>query len=194
MRVSALSDQELIRRYIRGEENCFEELVNRHKDKLFTYLLLLTKDRDLAEDMFQETFFKIVQMLKAGRYYEDGKFKPYMMKIAHNIFIDHYRRKQHMPMQHATDEFDPFDIIRCENQNREEMYVQDALNADLKKLIALLPEEKREILLMRIYAKMPFKEIAWVMEISINTALGRMRYALIHLRQLMHQHNIKLVA
>lgn len=194
MRVSALSDQELIRLYIQGEEICFEELVNRHKDRLFTYLVLLLKDRNLAHDFFQDTLVKVIQTLKSGRYLEEGKFRPWMLRIAHNLVIDHFRRQKQMRMQHATDDFDMFDVIGSEDLNREEVYIQETIHSDLRKLVTMLPEDQKEVLLMRVYAKMPFKEIAWVTQVSINTALGRMRYALINLRQLMEDHNVKLVA
>ncbi len=194
MRVSALSDQELIRLYIQGEEICFEELVNRHKDRLFTYLVLLLKDRNLAHDFFQDTLVKVIQTLKSGRYLEEGKFRPWMLRIAHNLVIDHFRKQKQMRMQHATEEYDAFDFIGSEDLNREEEYIQEQIHSDLRKLVALLPEDQKEVLLMRVYAKMPFKEIAWVTEVSINTSLGRMRYALINLRALMEEHKVRLVA
>ncbi|MFM1874577.1 MAG: hypothetical protein RL266_314 [Bacteroidota bacterium] len=194
MRVSALSDQELIRLYIQGEEICFEELVNRHKDRLFTYLVLLLKDRNLAHDFFQDTLVKVIQTLKSGRYLEEGKFRPWMLRIAHNLVIDHYRRQKQMRMQYATDEFDIFEVMGSEDLNQEELYIQETIHSDLRKLVAMLPEDQKEVLIMRVYAKMPFKEIAWVTQVSINTSLGRMRYALISLRALMEKHNVKLVA
>jgi len=194
MRVSALSDQELIRLYVKGDELCFEELVSRHKDRLFTYLVLLLKDRNLAQDFFQDTLVRVINTLKAGKYLEEGKFRPWMLKIAHNLVVDHFRRQKKMRMQHSTDEFDVFSVIGCEDMNREEVYVRDQIHSDLKKLVALLPDDQREVLLMRVYAKMPFKEIAWATEVSINTALGRMRYALINIRGLMQEHNVRLVA
>lgn len=194
MRVSALSDQELIRQYVEGSEICFEELVNRHKDRLFTYLVLLLKDRNLANDFFQDTLVKVIQTLKSGKYLEEGKFRPWMLKIAHNLVVDHFRRQKKMRMQHSTEEFDVFSVIGSEDMNREEVYVQDQIHSDLRKLVAMLPEDQKEVLLMRVYAKMPFKEIAWATEVSINTALGRMRYALINLRALMEEHKVRLVA
>ncbi len=194
MRLSALSDQELIRLYIQGEEVCFEELVNRHKDRLFTYLVLLLKDRNLAEDFFQDTLVKVIHTIKSGRYLEEGKFRPWMLKIAHNLVIDHFRKKKQMQMQHATEEFDIFDFLSSEDKNREELFIQEQIHSDLKKLVTMLPDDMKEVLLMRVYAKMPFKEIAWITQVSINTSLGRMRYALIRLRELMEEHNVKLVA
>jgi len=194
MRLSALSDQELIRQYVQGEEICLEELVSRHKDRLFTYLVLLLKDRNLAQDLFQDTLVKVIQTLKSGKYLEEGKFRPWMLKIAHNLVVDHFRRQKKMRMQHSTEEFDVFSVIGSEDLNREEIYVQDQIHSDLRKLVAMLPEDQKEVLLMRVYAKMPFKEIAWITEVSINTSLGRMRYALISLRALMEKHNVKLAA
>lgn len=194
MRVSALSDQELVRLYIRGEEVCFEELINRHKDRLFTYLVLLLKDRKLAEDFFQDTLVKVIHTLKSGRYLEEGKFRPWMLKIAHNLVVDHFRNLKKMRMQHSTEEVDVFATIGCEDLNREEEFIKEQIHSDLRYLITLLPEDQKEVLLMRVYARMPFKEIAWVTEVSINTSLGRMRYALISLRMLMEKHNVKLVA
>lgn len=194
MRIHALSDQELIRLYIGGNEDCFEELVSRHKDRLFTYLVLLLKDRNLAEDFFQDTLVKVINTLKSGKYLEEGKFRPWMLRIAHNLVIDHFRREKKMRMQHSTEEFDIFSVIGSDDMNREEIYIQDQIHSDLRKLVAMLPEDQKEVLLMRVYAKMPFKEIAWVTEVSINTALGRMRYALISLRGLMHEHKVRLVA
>jgi RNA polymerase sigma factor (sigma-70 family) len=194
MRVSALSDQDLIRLYVQGDEVCFEELVNRHKDRLFTYLVLLLKDRNLAQDFFQDTLVKVINTLKSGKYLEEGKFRPWMLKIAHNLVVDHFRRQKKMRMQHSTEEFDVFSVIGCEDLNREEEMVQEQIHSDLRKLVAMLPDDQKEVLLMRVYAKMPFKEIAWVTEVSINTALGRMRYALIALRGLMQEHKVKLVA
>ena len=194
MRVSALSDQELIRLYVEGDEICFEELVSRHKDRLFTYLVLLLKDRNLAQDFFQDTLVKVINTLKSGKYLEEGKFRPCMLRIAHNLVVDHFRKQKKMRMQHSTEEFDVFSVIGSEDMNREEVYIQDQIHSDLRKLVALLPEDQKEVLLMRVYAKMPFKEIAWATEVSINTALGRMRYALINIRELMREHKIKLVA
>lgn len=194
MRVSALSDQELIRLYVQGEEICFEELVSRHKDRLFTYLILMLKDRSLAQDFFQDTLVKVINTLKAGKYLEEGKFRPWMLKIAHNLVVDHFRKLKKMRMQHSTEEFDVFSVIGCEDLNREDVYIQNQIHSDLRKLVALLPQDQKEVLLMRVYAKMPFKEIAWVTEVSINTALGRMRYALINIRELMKEHKVRLVA
>ncbi len=145
MRVSALSDQELIRLYVQGEEICFEELVNRHKDRLFTYLVLLLKDRNLAHDFFQDTLVKVIQTLKSGKYLEEGRFRPWMMKIAHNLVIDHFRRQKKMRMQYATEEFDVFDILGSEDLNREEEFVKERIHQELRILITMLPEDQKEL-------------------------------------------------
>lgn len=194
MRLSTLSDSELIRLYTSGNEACFAELVNRHKDRIFTYLVLLVKDRTLAQDFFHDALIKVIQSLKKGKYLEEGKFRPWVMKIAHNLVIDHFRRQAKMRMQHSTDEFDVFATISCDDNNKEQEMIRDTIIGDMRKLVTMLPYDQREVLLMRIHAKMSFKEIAWLTNISINTALGRMRYALINLRKLMEKHDIKLVA
>ncbi|MFT4523910.1 MAG: RNA polymerase sigma factor (sigma-70 family) [Granulosicoccus sp.] len=194
MRLSTLSDSELIRLYTSGNEACFEELVNRHKDRIYTYLVLLLKNRDLAQDFFHDTLIKVIQSLKKGKYLEEGKFRPWALRIAHNLVIDHFRKQQKMRLQRSTDEFDVFSTISHEDMNVEEEMIHDTIIADMRKLVTFLPYDQREVLLMRIHAKMSFKEIAWLSGVSINTALGRMRYALINLRKLMEEHNIKLVA
>jgi RNA polymerase sigma-70 factor (ECF subfamily) len=194
MRLSTLSDSELIRLYTSGNEACFEELVNRHKDRIYTYLVLLLKNRDLAQDFFHDTLIKVIQSLKKGKYLEEGKFRPWALRIAHNLVIDHFRKQQKMRLQRSTDEFDVFSTISHEDMNVEEEMIHETIIADMRKLVTFLPYDQREVLLMRIHAKMSFKEIAWLSGVSINTALGRMRYALINLRKLMEEHNIKLVA
>jgi RNA polymerase sigma factor (sigma-70 family) len=194
MRLSTLSDSELIRLYTSGNEACFEELVNRHKDRIYTYLVLLLKNRDLAQDFFHDTLIKVIQSLKKGKYLEEGKFRPWALRIAHNLVIDHFRKQQKMRLQRSTDEFDVFSSISHEDMNVEEEMIHETIIADMRKLVTFLPYDQREVLLMRIHAKMSFKEIAWLSGVSINTALGRMRYALINLRKLMEEHNIKLVA
>jgi RNA polymerase sigma-70 factor (ECF subfamily) len=194
MRLSTLSDSELIRLYTSGNEACFEELVNRHKDRIYTYLVLLLKNRDLAQDFFHDTLIKVIQSLKKGKYLEEGKFRPWALRIAHNLVIDHFRKQQKMRLQRSTDEFDVFSTISHEDMNVEEEMIHETIIADMRKLVTFLPYDQREVLLMRIHAKMSFKEIAWLSGVSINTALGRMRYALINLRKLMEEHNIRLVA
>lgn len=194
MRLSALSDQQLIKLYINGDERALREVFDRHRDRLFTYLVLLLKNRQLAEDFFQDTLVKVIDTIRSGRYNEEGKFKPWMMRIAHNIVIDHFRQQQKMRMQHSTEEFDIFSVMSNGDLTREDEMLLEQRNEDLRRLVAMLPEDRREIIIMRVYARMPFKEIAWVTNTNLNTAIGRMRYALTNLRQLMEEHNVRLVA
>lgn len=194
MRLTALNDHQLIKLYINGNEKALQEVIDRHKDRLFTYLVLLLKNRQLAEDFFQDTLVRVIDTIKAGRYQEDGKFKAWMMRLGHNLVIDHFRAQKRMRMQHSTEEFDVFSLMGNGELTREEELMEEQSHADLRKLVAMLPDDRREIIIMRIYAKMPFKEIAWVTNTNMNTAIGRMRYALAHLRKLMEQHDLKLVA
>lgn len=194
MRLTALSDSQLIKLYINGDERALREVIERHKDRVFTYLVLLLKNRQLAEDIFHDVLVRVIDTIRQGKYNEDGKFKPFVMQIAHNTFIDYFRRQQRMRMQHSTEEFDPFSVLSDGEMTREELFVEEQTSQDLRKLVALLPEEYREVVLMRIYAKMPFKEIAWLYNVKLSTAIGRMRRALHMMRELMEAHKIKLVA
>jgi RNA polymerase sigma factor (sigma-70 family) len=194
MRLTALSDYQLIKLYINGNERALGEVIIRHKDRLYTYLILLLKDRQLADDCFQDTIVKVIDTIRAGKYNDEGKFKPWMMQIAHNIVIDHFRKQQKIRIQHSTDEFDVFSVIGNGDLSVEDKMVEEQIHNDLRRLVAMLPEDKREIVLMRIYAKMPFKEIAWVTNCKLSTTIGRMRVALSLLRGLMEEHNVKLVA
>lgn len=184
MRLSALSDQELVRMYLEGNETAFEALLLRHKNKVFTHIYIKVKDRDIAEDIFQDTFIKVVNTLKAGRYNEEGKFLPWMMRIAHNLVIDHFRRLKKMPKVRETDEFSPFAILDNGETAVDFRIATNQIHADVQKLVEALPEEQREVVLMRHYKGMSFKDIAERTDVSINTALGRMRYALINMRKM----------
>lgn len=184
MHASALSDQELVRRYLEGRESAFEMLVLRHKNKVFTHIYLKVKDRDLAEDIFQDTFIKVVNTLKAGKYNEEGKFLPWMMRIAHNLVIDHFRRNKKMPKVREKDEYSPFAVLDNGDIAVDDRLAVDQIHDDVRKLVALLPEEQREVVIMRHYKGMSFKDIADSTNVSINTALGRMRYALINMRKI----------
>ena len=184
MRVSALSDQELVRMYLEGKESAFEALLQRHKNKVFTHIYIKVKDRDLAEDIFQDTFIKVVNTLKAGKYNEEGKFLPWLMRIAHNLVIDHFRRNKKMPKVRETEEFSPFAILDNGEQTVDDIMIHDQIHEDVKALVKLLPDEQREVVIMRHYKGMSFKDIAEATDVSINTALGRMRYALINMRKI----------
>jgi RNA polymerase sigma-70 factor (ECF subfamily) len=190
MRTSEISDQELVRSYLAGKESAFEYLLNRHKQKVYTHILIKLKDRELADDVFQDTWIKVVNTLKAGKYNEEGKFLPWLMRIAHNLVIDHFRRNKKMPKVRESEDFSPFSIISSELPNVDEQMIQDQIYDDVRSLIAQLPEEQRQVVIMRHYNEMSFKEIAEATDVSINTALGRMRYALINMRKMAEQHKM----
>lgn len=190
MRLAQVQDQELVRNYINGHEESLSELVTRHQKKVFTYIRMLVKDSELAEDLFQDVFVKVIHTLKSGNYNEEGKFLPWVMRIAHNISIDHFRKAKRIPVVQTKDDFDIFRTLRIEDDNVEEKMIQDQILEDVKKLIVELPAEQQEVLILRHYADMSFQEIAAFTNVSINTALGRMRYALINLRKIVKQKEI----
>lgn len=187
-----LNDQDLVRLYLEGNEKAFEQLLHRHKRKVWSHIYLLVRDREITEDLFQEVFIKVVLTLKGGKYNEEGKFLPWVMRIAHNLVIDHFRRNKKMPMVRSNDEHDVFATIAQPGKNVEQRMVNLQIDEDVRKLIDHLPEEQREVVVMRTYLGMSFKEIADQTEVSINTALGRMRYALINMRKMIKQNEIAL--
>ncbi len=184
MSSTPLNDQELIVRYLQGNEECFSELINRHERKIFTSIYLLVKDRDLANDIFQETFIKVINTLRSGSYNEEGKFLGWVQRIAHNLVIDHFRKEKRMPMLHDTEEYSIFDVIGLTDENVEDKLVREQIHQMVRRLVEELPLDQREVVIMRHYGNMSFKEIAEHTNVSINTSLGRMRYALINLRKL----------
>ena len=192
MRMQQMSDQELVRAYIAGNQSAFEVLIKRHKDQVFTKIFLMVKDRDQANDLFQDTCIKVVQTLKRGKYNEEGKFLPWVLRIAHNLVIDHFRRSNKMPAVRSDGENDVFATIGRDELNAEDQIIRDQILSQVKGLLKHLPDEQKEVVVMRLYYKMSFKEIADMNNISINTALGRMRYALINLRKVVEKHNIQL--
>jgi RNA polymerase sigma-70 factor (ECF subfamily) len=185
-----LSDSELISAYVAGNEKSLEVLVNRHQAKVYGYIMSKIRDTELANDIFQDAFVKVIQTLKKGAYNEEGKFLPWLMRISHNLIIDHYRREKRMPTISPNNEFDIFDVIKDESKNAENNLIWGQIETDLHKLIEHLPDEQKEVLQMRHFGDMSFKEIADLTGVSINTALGRMRYALINLRKLIEKHNV----
>jgi RNA polymerase sigma factor (sigma-70 family) len=193
MESKIIADSVLVSNYINGSEKSLEVLVIRHKQRIFSFILSKVLDREIAEDIFQDTFIKVINTLKRGRYNEEGKFLPWVMRIAHNLVIDHFRRNKRIPTFRNTDEFDIFTVISDEVLNVEKQLIKDQILNDIKGLIVELPEDQKEVLIMRMYKDMSFKEIAENTDVSINTALGRMRYALINLRKLIEKHNIILV-
>ena len=194
MRAESLSDEELIRLYRRGHERCFAVLLSRHKDKVFTYLILLVKNKIVVEDLFHDTIVKVIHGLKEGKYTDDGRFRAWAMRIAHNVAIDYFRKCSKMRVQRATDEYDPIDFVPSYDKDQFEEHAQEQVHERMRELVAKLPYELREVVIMRTHANMPFHEIAWVQQVSINTALGRMRYALIRIREMMERRQIRLVA
>jgi RNA polymerase sigma-70 factor (ECF subfamily) len=175
----------LVSLYIKGEENALSHLITRHKSRIYTSIYLLVKDEFLAEDIFQDTFIKVIKTLRAGRYNEEGKFLPWVLRIGHNLVIDHFRKEKRTPIITNGDGFDIFDVLGIHDESIEEKMVKEQTYDDLKALIHLLPSEQKEVLIMRHYGDLSFKEIADLTEVSINTALGRMRYALNNLRKMM---------
>lgn len=192
MKLQGKNDQELVHLYITGQETGLEELVRRHKSKIYTSIYMLVKDQYLAEDIFQDTFIKVLNTLKAGKYNEEGKFLPWVLRIAHNLVIDYFRKEKRTPVITNGDGFDIFDVLGFYDESIEDKMIRDQTHKDLKTLIQLLPEEQKEVLIMRHYGDMSFKEIADITNVSINTALGRMRYALNNLRKMMQTKELSL--
>lgn len=192
MRVSPKEDKYYVSQYINGKQSAFQILINRHQSKVFGFIFSKVKDKDIANDIFQDTFMKVIKTLQSGKYNEEGKFLPWVMRIAHNLIIDHFRKQKKMKMVRGTEDFDIFNLIGDTSESKENEIIRSQIYADLGKLIELLPDLQKDILKKRIYQEMSFNEIAEQNEISINTALGRMRYALINLRKLMSKHNITL--
>ena len=192
MNWNALSDDELIARYQAGEETALKTIILRYQRRLFSYLLVSVKNKELAEDIFQDTFIKVINTIRSGNYHEEGKFFQWIMRIANNLKIDHYRRLQHLPTVDGGEEFDIFTIIGSRDESVEEKMIREQTYADLNHYVEYLPEEQKEVLKMRIYSDYSFKEIAEMTNVSINTALGRMRYALINLRKIMAKHQVAL--
>ena len=188
------SDQELIDCYLSGNHSCLEVLINRHKKRVFTYILMVVKDTHLAEDIFQDAFVKVVNTLRTGAYKEEGKFLQWVMRIAHNLIIDHFRKSKRIPLVENSEEHDIFDTIRIFDYSIEDKMVRDQIHSDVRALIDYLPAEQKEVLIMRHYYDMSFKDIAESTNVSINTALGRMRYALINMRKLIEEKELILTA
>ncbi len=193
MKQLTVSDQELVIQFVEGSQSAFEALLSRHKQKVYSYIMISVKDKALAEDIFQETFIKVIRSLKEGRYFENGKFLSWVIRIAHNLVIDHFRREKQLGTTNAGSfEWDVFNTSRYSEQTVEQEIVNTQILKDVKGLLAYLPDEQREVVVMRHYLDLSFKEIAETTNVSINTALGRMRYALINLRKLVEEHKIVL--
>ncbi len=187
-----IDDPVLIQRYIKGDERALASLINRHNQRISSFIYSKVNDRGITEDIFQDTFIKVIRTLKKGTYNEEGKFLPWVMRIAHNLIIDHFRKNRRMPMYKGGDSFNIFSVMGDDKLNIEGQIIKDQIDCDLTALIEELPVDQREVLVMRIYKDMSFKEISENTGVSINTALGRMRYALINLRKIISENNIVL--
>lgn len=193
MKESVLNDQDLVQAYIKGDHSAIEVLINRHRRKVYTYILLTIKNQHLAEDLFQETFIKVIQSLRAGKYKDNGKFLSWVIRIAHNLIIDHFRKEKQMnAISNDDTEVDLFNSKKLSDDNIEELIISNQIKSEIRTLINELPDDQREVVLLRHYGGLSFKEIADQTDVSINTALGRMRYALINLRKLIHENNLSL--
>lgn len=192
MRNELITDATLVSDYIKGNENALGILITRHKQKIYSFIYSKVYDRDVAEDIFQDTFIKVIRTLKRGAYNEEGKFLPWVMRISHNLVIDFFRKNNRMPKFDNTGDFNIFSVLSDSSLNAEKTIIKEQVENDVRRLVDELPEDQREVLLMRIYNDMSFKEISERTGVSINTALGRMRYALINLRKIIEKHNIVL--
>jgi len=187
-----VDDASLIRKYLKGDERSLESLIDRHNQRIFNFIYSKVFDREVTEDIFQDTFIKVIRTLKLGKYNEEGKFLPWVMRIAHNLVIDYYRKSNRMPRYEGSSEFHVFSVMQDDTLNAEKQLIQDQISSDVSGLVCKLPEEQQDVIRMRMYQNMSFKEIAEKTGVSINTALGRMRYALINLRKLIEENQIVL--
>ena len=188
-----LPDYELIKRFMNGSQPSIEELINRYKTKVYTYILLMVKNQQLAEDLFQETFIKVIQSLKMHKYKDNGKFVSWVIRIAHNLVIDHFRKEKQINTCNNEDyEADLFNSSKFSAKNIEQLIVHDQIIKDVRKLIDELPDDQKEVVMLRHYGQLSFKEIAEQTDVSINTALGRMRYALINMRKMIEEKKMSL--
>jgi len=195
MSIQLLSDNELINFYINGNEEALSVLVKRHKRRIFSYIFLITRNKALTEDVFQDTFFKVIQTLKKGQYNEEGKFLPWILRIAKNLIIDHFRKIKKMPgiayvINEEGEETSIFDIIPEQNNSTKDTEEARLFKKQIRTIVNELPAEQKEVVIMRTYYDMSFKEISEITNVSINTSLGRMRYALINLKKILEEKNV----
>ena len=192
MRIPIISDSELVSSYINGDEKSLEILIKRHKQRIYSFIYSKVLDRDLTEDVFQDTFIKVIRTLKLGNYNEQGKFVSWVMRIAHNLVIDHFRRNKRIPKFENSYDFDIFSVLSDSSLDAEKSMIKSQILNDVKKLIEHLPNDQKEVLKYRFYNDMSFKEISEKTDVSINTSLGRMRYALMNLRKLIDEKSLSL--
>jgi RNA polymerase sigma-70 factor (ECF subfamily) len=185
------TDQELVQSFLCGDNSSIETLINRHKNKVYTYIILTVRNQQLAEDIFQDTFIKVIKSLHEGKYRDDGKFLSWVIRIAHNLIIDHFRKEKQINTMSGKDyEADIFNTRRFSDSNVEDSIIKEQITNDVRSLINELPDDQKQVILLRHYGGLSFKEIAEQTNVSINTALGRMRYALINLRKIIKEKNI----
>ena len=192
MQNELITDATLVSNYIKGDERAIEILINRHKQRVYSFIYSKVFDRDVAEDIFQDTFIKVIRTLKLGKYNEEGKFLPWVMRISHNLVIDFFRKNNRMPKFSNTGDFNIFSVLSDSSLDAEKSIIKNQVEKDVRRVIEELPDDQKEVLIMRMYNDMSFKEISEKTGVSINTALGRMRYALINMRKIIDKHNIVL--
>ncbi len=190
MQTPNISDSLLVTRYLNGDESSLGILIDKYKNRIYSFIYSKVLNKDAAEDIFQDTFIKVINTLKRGSYRDEGKFLPWTLRIAHNLVIDYFRKNNNSKLINNSEDYDIFDVIKDESLNVENHIVKEQVYADIKKIIKELPDDQREVLIMRMYKEMSFKEISETTGVSINTALGRMRYALINMRKLIEKHQI----
>ena len=194
MATTLIPDSLLVKNYIAGDESALALLINKHQTKIYGFIYSKMSDRDIADDVFQDTFIKVIKTLKSNSYNEEGKFLPWVLRIAHNLIVDHYRKNKKMPMLRETEEFSIFNILTDNSLTIEDQIINELIEKDLQKIILELPADQKEVLMMRIYQDLSFKEISDKTGVSINTALGRMRYAILNLRKVIEKNQIILSA
>jgi len=195
MGLSTTSENELVKSFINGNHSSLQVLIERHQSRLYSYIFLLVKDKQLADDIFQDTYVKVINTLKRGNYNDQGKFIQWVMRIAHNLVIDHFRKSKKVPtVDNSYNDFDIFDTISLTDPSVEELMINTQIHSDVRKLLDFLPEEQKEVLFLRCYSGLSFKDIAEQTEVSINTALGRMRYAIINMRKIIEEKKVVLTA
>lgn len=192
MQVTPVNDKQLIAQYLNGNERAFKELLDRYQQKIYTSIYLFVKDDALAEDIFQEVFIKIINTLRSGKYNHEGKFSQWAMRISYNLCVDYFRRSKRRPHVHPNETFDIFDVLKSSEPNAEQLIMRSQTHDKIRSLVDMLPPEQREVVILRHYADMSFKEIASLTRVSINTALGRMRYALINIRKMIAEKEVQL--
>ncbi|WP_460219027.1 RNA polymerase sigma factor [Psychroserpens sp. MEBiC05023] len=192
MRHELITDAVLVKNYMNGDESALSVLIHRHKQKIYSFIYSKVFDKDVTEDIFQDAFIKVIKNLKLGKYNEEGKFLPWVMRISHNLVIDHFRKNNRMPKFDNSGDFNIFSVLGDSSLNAEKKLIKDQVDCDLRRIIEELPVDQKEVLIMRMYKDMSFKEISDRTGVSINTALGRMRYALINLRKVIDKNNIVL--